>query len=91
MNLGHYCFSRDVADALNSNSPILAMESTILTHGLPHPENHQFLQKAVELVRSFGVAPATIAVINGASRTTSRTRKRCWPRVTILLLPSSDV
>ena len=65
MNLGHYCFSRDVADALNSNSPILAMESTILTHGLPHPENHQFLQKAAEIVRSFGVAPATIAVING--------------------------
>jgi len=66
MNFSHYYFSRDVADALQSNSPVLAMESTILTHGLPYPENRQFLEKATEIVRSFDVTPATIAVINGA-------------------------
>lgn len=52
-------------EALRLGCPILAMESTIITHGLPYPENYNFLQKANDLVKSFGVVPATIAVVDG--------------------------
>ncbi len=66
MNLDQISLSPDVEEALALNRPILAMESTIITHGLPYPENYNFLQKANRLVRSFGVVPATVAVVSGS-------------------------
>lgn len=66
MNLNQFCLSPAVEEALRLNRPVLAMESTIITHGLPSPESHNFLQQANDLVRSFGVVPATVAVIDGS-------------------------
>jgi len=54
-----------VATALSKGSPVLAMESTIIAHGMPYPDNFTFAQKAHELARKYGVVPATIAIIKG--------------------------
>ena len=57
--------SEEVSKALDAKSPIVALESTIITHGLPFPDNWELAIKAEDTVRSYGCTPATIAVING--------------------------
>lgn len=54
-----------VESALSKKLPILALESTIIAHGMPHPDNLAFAKKAEALVRKHGVIPATIAIIDG--------------------------
>ena len=54
----------DVSKALNENIPIVALESTIITHGMPFPENAEMASSVEALIREHGVVPATIAVIN---------------------------
>ena len=66
MNLDQFYLSPEVEEALRLSRPVLAMESTIITHGLPYPENRNFLQRANDLVRSFDVVPATVAVVGGS-------------------------
>ena len=58
-------FSPDVDAALSNQKPVLALESTIISHGMPYPENLSFAQKAETLCLSLGVTPATIAIIDG--------------------------
>ena len=58
-------YSEDVLMAKESNEPVLALESTIIAHGMPFPENLTFAKKAESLCRDNGVVPATIAVIDG--------------------------
>ena len=58
-------YSEDVLRAKESNKPVLALESTIIAHGMPFPENLTFGKKAESLCRDNGVVPATIAVIDG--------------------------
>ena len=58
-------YSEDVLRAKESNEPVLALESTIIAHGMPFPENLTFAKKAESLCRDNGVVPATIAVIDG--------------------------
>jgi pseudouridine-5'-phosphate glycosidase len=58
-------FSTEVADARKSGMPIVALESTIITHGMPYPRNLETAQQVEEIVRQNGAIPATIAVING--------------------------
>ncbi|MFQ6614405.1 MAG: pseudouridine-5'-phosphate glycosidase, partial [Fidelibacterota bacterium] len=60
--------SAEVRNALAAGKPVLALESTILAHGMPWPENLSFARKAEDLVRSTGVVPATIAVFDGCIR-----------------------
>lgn len=55
----------DVRRALDSGAPLLALESTILTHGLPSPRNLEIGLASEELVRDAGVVPATIGLIDG--------------------------
>ena len=57
--------SRDVQLALKAGHPILALESTIIAHGMPFPDNLKFAQRGEALCRERGVAPATVAIING--------------------------
>lgn len=57
--------SDEVLYALTSSKPIVALESTIITHGMPFPENIQTAKEVEEIVRQNGVVPATIAVIKG--------------------------
>lgn len=54
-----------VESALSKKLPILALESTIIAHGMPHPDNLAFAKKTEALVRKHGVIPATIAIIDG--------------------------
>lgn len=55
----------DVMQAIKSNRPVAALESTIISHGLPRPRNMQAAQKFEEILRAAGVIPATVAVIEG--------------------------
>ena len=58
----------DVRDALENGRPVVALESTIISHGLPHPENVDAAREFESLVREHGATPATIAVIDGVAR-----------------------
>ncbi len=57
--------SPEVADALANGRPAVALESTIITHGMPFPQNVETARAVEELIRSEGATPATIAVIEG--------------------------
>ncbi len=61
-------FSPEVAEARAKGKPVVALESTIITHGMPYPRNVETARMVEETVRSFGAAPATIAVIGGRFR-----------------------
>ena len=57
--------SPDVAEALESDAPVVALESTIITHGMPWPQNLEVAQQVEADVRAAGAVPATMAVIDG--------------------------
>lgn len=58
-------FSAEVAKALERNEPVVALESTIITHGMPYPHNVEMARKVETEIRQSGATPATIAVIEG--------------------------
>lgn len=58
----------EVADALAECRPVVALESTIISHGMPFPQNVQMAEEVEGIVRSTGAVPATIAVIDGRCR-----------------------
>lgn len=57
--------ARDVADALTAGGPVVALESTIISHGFPYPANVECALEAERTARERGVVPATIAIIGG--------------------------
>lgn len=58
-------FSPEVEKALKSGAPVVALESTIISHGLPRPTNLEVAKEVEEIVRLNGATPATIALIDG--------------------------
>ena len=64
----YLCITEEVRMALAENRPVVALESTILSHGMPYPENLEFSHKVEEIVRSEGAIPATTASIGGKLR-----------------------
>ncbi len=60
--------SAEVREALAAGAPVVALESTILAHGLPRPDNRLAADTVEEAVRSAGAVPATIAVLDGVPR-----------------------
>lgn len=60
--------TEEIADALAEGRPVVALESTIITHGMPYPENAATARNVEDIVMSRGATPATIAVIDGALR-----------------------
>jgi len=56
----------EVAVAISAGKPVVALESTIISHGLPRPENLRVAQEVEEVVRARGAVPATIAVLDGS-------------------------
>ena len=58
----------EVADALSTGAPVVALESTIISHGLPRPDNLRIAREIEGAVRSGGAVPATIAVVDGQAR-----------------------
>jgi len=65
--------SAEVRSALESGKPVVALESTIISHGFPYPANVECAVTAEQIARDHGVVPATIAII-GASC------EWAWPR-----------
>lgn len=61
----HLSVSDAVAAALADNRPVVALESTIISHGLPRPRNYAAAIEFEEILRDAGVTPATIAVLDG--------------------------
>ena len=58
-------YSAEVSAARSAGKPIVALESTIISHGLPRPKNLEVALEVEEIVRSAGAVPATIALIDG--------------------------
>ncbi len=55
----------EVAAALSQNRPVVALESTIISHGMPYPQNVETALKVEQIIRENGAVPATIAIIGG--------------------------
>ena len=58
-------YSPKVEKAIQNDDPIVALESTIITHGMPWPDNFKTAQEVEKVITETGATPATIAVING--------------------------
>ena len=54
-----------VLEALKSNKPVVALETTIISHGMPYPKNVETALKVEQVIRDHGAIPATIGIING--------------------------
>lgn len=63
--LPNLTFSDEVKDAIATNRPVVALESTVISHGLPYPDNAKTALAMEAAVREGGAVPATIAVLNG--------------------------
>ena len=57
--------SKEVQEALNAGKPVVALESTIISHGMPYPQNVETALKVEQTIRENGAVPATIAIIGG--------------------------
>jgi pseudouridine-5'-phosphate glycosidase len=64
----HFVLQAEVQEALAAGTPVVALESTVITHGLPFPENLSLATKMQAVARAKQATPATIAVINGEVR-----------------------
>ena len=58
-------YSAEVTQAREAKQPIVALESTLVAHGLPYPDNHGVAIELEQMVRTHGAVPATIAIIDG--------------------------
>ena len=66
MNFNKYLdVNPEVAAALAAGKPVVALESTIISHGMPYPQNVETALKVEQIIRENGAVPATIAVIGG--------------------------
>ncbi len=61
--------SPEVAEALANSKPVVALESTIISHGMPYPQNVETALRVEQTIRDGGAVPATIAVIGGRLKT----------------------
>ena len=57
--------SPEVAAALSEGKPVVALESTIISHGMPYPQNVETALRVDQTIRENGAVPATIAIIGG--------------------------
>lgn len=64
----NFQLSPEITRALNMGAPIVALESTVITHGLPHPQNLELARDMEKQVRENGATPATIALLDGKIR-----------------------
>ena len=74
-------FSPEVAEARSARKPLVALESTIITHGMPYPRNVETALAVEQAAREMGAVPATIAVIEGRFRIglDERGDRPAWP------------
>lgn len=57
--------AKEVQDALDKQLPVLALESTIISHGMPYPQNYETAKQVEQVARDIGVIPATIGILDG--------------------------
>ena len=62
----HLTITNEVSAALAGGKPVVALESTIIAHGMPYPANFEMAQDVEAIIREAGAVPATIAIIGGA-------------------------
>jgi len=58
-------YSVEVSDAIAAGKPLVALESTIISHGLPRPSNLEVAIECERIIRDHGAVPATIALLDG--------------------------
>ena len=58
----------EVAEAIAAGKPVVALESTIISHGMPYPQNAETALSVEKIIRKNGAVPATIAIIGGRDR-----------------------
>jgi len=58
-------YSNEVKSAIENNQPVVALESTIISHGMPYPKNVEMAEATEQIIRDGGAVPATIAIIDG--------------------------
>lgn len=58
-------FSPEVQEAMEQNKPVVVLESTIISHGMPYPQNVEMAKETEQIIRDNGAVPATIAVMDG--------------------------
>ncbi|MFM1917927.1 MAG: Pseudouridine-5-phosphate glycosidase [Actinomycetota bacterium] len=63
-----FCLSEEVSEAIATGKPVVALESTIISHGLPRPENLRVARSLETRIREHGAVPATIAILDGEIR-----------------------
>lgn len=61
----NFKFNEEVASAIKNNKPLVALESTVIAHGLPYPNNIETALRLENIIRENGAVPATIAVFDG--------------------------
>jgi pseudouridine-5'-phosphate glycosidase len=61
-------YSPEVQQAKANGDPIVALESTIISHGLPYPENVKMVEDVSAIIRQHGAVPATMAILGGEIR-----------------------
>ncbi|MBK8617955.1 MAG: pseudouridine-5'-phosphate glycosidase [Anaerolineales bacterium] len=64
----NFTIASEIQQALNLGAPIVALESTVITHGLPRPQNLELARDMEKNVRDSGAAPATVALLDGKIR-----------------------
>lgn len=65
MEIFNFEISNEIKDALSNNKPIVALESTLISHGLPYPKNLEVAKASIDAIKFSGALPATIAIIEG--------------------------
>ena len=65
INRAHFNLRPDIASAVSSGRPVVALESTVIAHGLPRPQNLATAERLEQIVREAGSLPATIAILDG--------------------------
>jgi pseudouridine-5'-phosphate glycosidase len=60
-----FIIQAEVEDSLHNRTPVLALESTIIAHGMPYPENLSFAEKMLQTAHENGVTPAIVAILDG--------------------------
>src|SRR4051812_50081748 len=61
-------YTREVSTAIEEGRPVVALESTLIAHGLPQPENVEIARMIEAAIRDEGAVPATIAIVDGMVR-----------------------
>ena len=65
MDDSYFKISKDIKNAIIDNKPIVALESSLISHGIPYPENIHVAKSSIEAVKKTGSLPATIGIIRG--------------------------